>query len=156
MSGMQDKVLTDLGEVKGLLRGVMDMIRMSQEAAALVAGDDWDRARLAAQVSDGGSQELTRVVLAEFVPMFKSTVEGLRDAAIAAPEKAEAISRLADAYTKTVKAAGAVDPTIASLAWAMDVLKELGEFTQREFPQHSAAVLEMLEPFGQYLAEQYG
>lgn len=26
-----DKVLTDLGEVKGLLRGVTDMIRMSQE-----------------------------------------------------------------------------------------------------------------------------
>ncbi|HET7300221.1 MAG TPA: DUF1804 family protein [Oleiagrimonas sp.] len=138
------------------LAGVAYSTARQWKAAALVAGDDWDRARLAAQVTDGGSQELTRVVLAEFVPMFKSTVEGLRDAAIGAAEKAEAISRLADAYTKTVKAAGAVDPAIARLAWAMDVLKELGEFTQREFPQHSAAMLEMLEPFGQYLAEQYG
>lgn len=126
------------------------------KAAALAAGDDWDRARLAAQVSDGGSQELTRVVLTEFVPMFKSTVEGLRDSNIPAVAKAEAISRLSDAYAKTIKAAGAIDPAIARLAWAMDVLKELGEFVQRDYPQHSAAVLELLEPFGQHLAEQFG
>lgn len=31
MDPTQDKVLTDLGEVKGLLKGVTDMIRMSQE-----------------------------------------------------------------------------------------------------------------------------
>ncbi|HET7300220.1 MAG TPA: hypothetical protein VFJ01_06155 [Oleiagrimonas sp.] len=31
MDQSQDKVLTDLGEVKGLLRGVTDMIRLSQE-----------------------------------------------------------------------------------------------------------------------------
>jgi len=119
-------------------------------------GDDWDRARLAEQVSDGGVQELTRIVLAEFVPLFKSTIGELRDCTLSAGQKAEAISRLSDAYTKTVKASGAVDPTIARLGWAMDVLRLLADFVTEQFPQHQAALLEIIEPFGQRLAEQFG
>lgn len=138
------------------LSGVSYSTARGWKAAALEQGDDWDRARQAATMSDGGVEDLKRVVIGEFVPLFKSTVEALGDAAIPAVDKAEAISRLSDAYTKTIKATGAVDPAIARLAWAMDVLKELGEFVQREFPQHSAAVLELLEPFGQHLAECYG
>lgn len=88
--------------------------------------------------------------------MFKSTIESLRADGLSPVEKAEAISRISDAYAKTIKAAGAVDPAIARLAWAMDVLKMLAEFVQAQFPQHANAVLEILEPFGQHLAEQYG
>lgn len=124
--------------------------------AAASAGDDWERARLAEQVSDGGVGELTRVVLGEFVPMFRSTIEALKGSDLSAVEKAEAISRLSDAYTKTVKAAGAIDPTIAKLAWAMEVLKLLAEFVQARFPDNANALIEVLEPFGQHLAEQYG
>jgi hypothetical protein len=119
-------------------------------------GDDWDRARLAEQVSDGGVQELTRIVLAEFVPLFESTIIELKDSKIPAIQKAEAISRLSDAYTKTVKASGAVDPAIARLAWAMDVLKLLAQFVASNFPQHNDAMLEILEPFGVRLAEEFG
>lgn len=126
------------------------------KAEAASKGDDWDRARLAEQVSDGGAQELTRVVLAEFVPLFKSTISELKSATLSAIEKAEAISRLSDAYTKTIKASGAVDPSIARLGWAMDVLKLLAQFVAGTFPQHNNALLEILEPFGERLAQEYG
>lgn len=123
---------------------------------ALERGDDWDKARDSEVLRDGTVDELTRVVLNEFVPLFRSTIVALSGDQLSATEKAEAMSRISDAYTKTVKAAGAVDPKIARLAWAMDVLKELATFVQTQFPQHAAALLEILEPFGEHLAEQYG
>jgi|SRR5690625_4714965 len=138
------------------LAGVAYATARGWKREAQANNDDWDRARLAEQVSDGGVGELTRVVLHEFVPMFRSTIEALKGSELDAISKAEAISRLSDAYTKTVKAAGAVDPSVAKLAWAMDVLKELASFTHKQFPEHANAVLEILEPFGQYLAEQFG
>lgn len=126
------------------------------KAEALHAGDDWDKARNAETLRDGTPEELTRVVLNEFVPMFRSTILALSNDDMPAASKAEAISRISDAYAKTVKAAGAVDPSVARLAWAMDVLKLLAEFVSAKFPQHANAVLEILEPFGQHLAEQFG
>ena len=126
------------------------------KAQALAAGDDWDKARDAETLRDGTTEELKRVVLNEFVPLFRSTVVALSGDSMAASEKAEALSRLSDAYAKTIKATGAVDPAVARLAWALDVLKLLAEFVQQKFPQHADALLELLEPFGAHLAEQYG
>lgn len=139
-----------------LSTGVSYSTARTWKSDAARRGDDWDRARLAEQVSDGGVQELTRIVLTEFVPLFKSTIDELKTCGLSAGQKAEAISRLSDAYTKTVKASGAVDPAIARLGWAMDVLRLLAGFVNEQFPQHGAALLEVLEPFGQRLAEQFG
>jgi len=119
-------------------------------------GDCWDRARQAEDVGQGGVRALTRMVLEEFIPLFKSTIEAIRHDDFDAIEKAEAISRLSDAYSKTVKASGAVDPSLARLGWAMDVMKLLAEFTAERFPQHQNALLEVLEPFGETLAAEYG
>lgn len=124
--------------------------------AALARGDDWDHARLAEEVGNGGVRELTRVVLEEFVPLFRSTIAELKADKMSAVEKAEAISRLSDAYTKTVKASGAVDPTVAKLGWAMEVMKLLAQFTAERFPKHQAALLDVLEPFGEHLGVLYG
>lgn len=138
------------------IAGVSYSTARQWKAQALQANDDWDKARDAETLRDGTTDELNRVVLNEFVPLFRSTILELSAQTLPATVKAEAISRLSDAYAKAVKAAGAVDPTIARLAWAMDVLKSLAEFVQVKFPQHAGAVLEILEPFGQHLAEQYG
>lgn len=124
--------------------------------AALERGDDWDHARMAEEIGDGGVRELTRVVLTEFVPLFRSTIEQLRGANMKAVDKAEAISRLSDAYTKTVKASGAVDPTVAKLGWAMEVMRLLAQFTAERYPKHQGSLLEVLEPFGEQLAEMLG
>lgn len=129
----------------------------SWKDAALARGDDWDHARMAEDVGDGGVRELTRVVLEEFVPLFRSTIAEVKgDTKLKAHEKAEAISRLSDAYSKTVKASGAVDPGVAKLGWAMEVLRELAQFVAEKMPQHQSALIEVLEPFGERLAETYG
>ena len=128
----------------------------SWKDAALGRGDDWDHARMAEEVGSGGVRELTRVVLEEFVPLFRSTISELKTGSLSAVEKAEVISRLSDAYTKTVKASGAVDPTVAKLGWAMEVMRLLAEFTAQHHPKHQVALLEVLEPFGEHLGTVYG
>jgi hypothetical protein len=126
------------------------------KAGAAERGDDWDRARLAEDIGDGGVKALTRLVLEEFIPLFKSTITAIKADKLDGIEKAEAISRLSDAFVKTVKASGAVDPAIAKLGWAMDVMRLLAQFTAQQFPQHQGALLEVLEPFGERLAQEYG
>lgn len=127
----------------------------SWKREAAERGDDWDRARQAQEIGEAGVGELTRVVLEEFVPLFRSTITAIRSDKLDAIDKAEAICRLSDAYAKTVKASGAVDPSIAKLAWSMDVLKLFAQFTAEHYPQHNNALLELLEPFGEHLAEAY-
>jgi hypothetical protein len=138
------------------LLGVSYSTARQWKGAAAQRGDDWDRARLAEEIGDGGVKALTRLVLEEFIPLFKSTIAAIKADKLDGIEKTEAISRLSDAYVKTVKASGAVDPAIAKLSWAMDVLRLLAQFTAQHFPQHQEALLEVLEPFGEQLAQEYG
>ena len=129
--------------------------RWKREDAA--KGNNWDQQRRAVQMSEGGIGDLTKIVLESFIPFFESTIKALKEGQFDDPIKqAEAISRLADAFQKTVKAAGAVDPELARLAISMDVIKELAAFVREKFPQHQAAVLEMLEPFGEHISQLYG
>lgn len=118
-------------------------------------GDDWDRARSAARMAAGGLGDLTTQVLEEFALLFQSTMEQIGSSELDGVQKAEAMSRLADAYTKTVKAAGGGDGKIARLAVAMEVLERLVAFIQQHYPQHGAALLEVMEPFGGELSRAY-
>lgn len=120
------------------------------------SGDCWDHARMADRISTGGLGDLTAAVLDDFIKLFQTTLTALRDHNGDPIERAEAISRLSDAYTKTVKAAGATSPTLAKLSIALDVCKQLAEFIRRHHPQHTDAFLEILEPFGAHLSELYG
>lgn len=143
-------------ESAATLLGVSYSTARAWKTKAKSGGDDWDRARLAEEIGDGGVKALTRLVLEEFIPLFKSTIAAIKAGRMDGVEKAEAISRLSDAYMKTVKASGAVDPSIARLSWAMDVLRLLASFTAERYPQHQSALLEVLEPFGERLASEYG
>lgn len=119
-------------------------------------GDDWDRARAAARMAAGGLGDLTNQVLEEFALLFQSTMEQLSGEEVDGVTKAEAMSRLADAYTKTVKAAGGSDTRIGKLAVALEVLERLVNYIQQHHEQHAVALLEVLEPFGEHLNEAYG
>lgn len=119
-------------------------------------GDDWDRARAASRMASGGLGDLTTRVLEEFALLFQVTMEEIGSGEFDGIQKAEAMSRLADAYTKTVKAAGGGDSSIGKLAVAMEILERLVAFVQRHYPQHAGALLEVLEPFGEELNQAYG
>lgn len=42
------------------------------------------------------------------------------------------------------------------LELSMDVMRQLSSFVREQYPQHAAAFLEILEPFGERLVELYG
>lgn len=119
-------------------------------------GDDWDKARAAARMAAGGLGDLTTQVLEEFALLFQTTMDDIGSGEYGGIEKAEAMAKLADAYTKTMKAAGGGDSKIAKLSTAMEVLEKLVAFIQQHYPQHGTALLEVLEPFGEALSRDYG
>jgi len=133
-----------------------DTVR-SWKRAAKAAGDDWENAKAAARISSGGIKTLTAVLIEDFVHLFQSTIDEIKLAKDIDPlKKAEAISRLSDAYQKTVKASGASNPELARLAIAMDVLQRQSEFIRRNHPEMKESLLTIIEPFGKELSRVYG
>jgi len=116
----------------------------------------WDKARQAARMATGGLGDLTAELLEDFAVLFQSTVEEIRDASVDPLKKAEAISRLSDAYNKTMRAASKGAPEIGQLAMALEVIDLLARFVRAEFPEHAEALITVLEPFGQKVAQKYG
>ena len=118
-------------------------------------GDDWDSARAARFLSQEGAAAVTAVVLENFVTLFDSTIKLIReDDKATGLEKAEAISRLSDAYQKTMSAARKGAPEVNKLAVGMDVIKLLADFVGNKFPEHAPAFIDILEPFGTHLAQE--
>ncbi|MGI1671961.1 MAG: DUF1804 family protein [Neptuniibacter sp.] len=128
----------------------------SWKRKAAADGDDWDTARAAARMSESGVKALTAEIIEDFCLLFQSTIEEIKKAEKISPlQKAESISRLSDAYTKTVKAAGASNPELSKLSVAMDVLKRQAEFIQQNYPDRKELFLEILAPFGEVLSREF-
>lgn len=116
-------------------------------------GDDWDRARAASRMAGGGIGDMTAEVLEDFALLFQSTMTELKEGDFNALQKAEVISRLSDAYTKTMKAAGGSNPKIAKLSIAMEVLDELAKFIRKNSPHDLERFAAILDPFGQHISK---
>jgi hypothetical protein len=128
----------------------------SWKRKAKESGDCWDTARAASRLSQGGIQQLTSAILEDFALLFQSTIEDLKKSDKISPlQKAESLSRLSDAYTKTVKAAGASNPELSRLAVAMDIIKRQMDFVRDKYPHHVDAFLEILEPFGEVVSREF-
>lgn len=120
-------------------------------------GDDWDRARTAKRLADGGLGEMTTVVLEEFARLFSITTERLRlDGDIEPLDAAAALAKLSDAYVKTVAAAGKTDSKMSRYAVALEILDELLKFARTEAPDALPQLLPLLDPFGRRVTEMYG
>ncbi len=118
-------------------------------------GDDWDRAREAARMAEGGLGSVTERVLHDFSTLFTSTLARLQRAPGDPIETAQAIASLSDAYAKTVKAAGGADPRLARLAIALETLERLGRFLHEHHPELAPGLIEILEPFGAALSAEW-
>ena len=128
--------------------------RWKQEAVE--AGDDWDKARAASMLAGEGAEAVSRVVLEEFLKLFQSTMVEITIGKLEPMDKAEGLSRLADAYAKTMRAIQRSAPELNRLAVASEVLQLLAKFVRDAFPTHAAAFMEVLEPFGAELVKTYG
>jgi len=116
-------------------------------------GDCWDKARAASRMAGGGVGEMSAEVLEDFARLFQTTITEIKDGEFSAIQKAEVMSRLADAYTKTMKAAGGSNPKIAKLSIAMEVLEELAKYIRKNSPHDLERFVLILEPFGQHISK---
>ncbi len=117
------------------------------------SGDCWDRARQAHRMSEGGAAEMTAEVLELFAGNFTRTMEQLQEQELDPVDKVDLLTKLADAYTKVMRAAGGGDKTMARLSLALEVLQHQAQFIVKNYPQHRAAFEEIVEPLGAYLNE---
>ena len=135
--------------------GVGERTARTWKSEAQAAGDDWDRARAAAQMAGDSRQMLVQALLEDYIRLHQSTQDALLKADVPALAKAEALSRLADAFGKTMSAVGRAAPQLSALAIAGEVVQELARFVQQHHPEAAPALLEVLEPFGDHIAKKY-
>lgn len=126
------------------------------KAAAEAEGDDWERARSAASLSTAGAGAVAQIVLQDFLTLHQSvTGEVMNLPPANALAKAEAMSRLADAFTKTMGAVARAAPDLHRYAVASELLQDLAVFVGDRYPQHAPALAEVLEPFALDVAKRY-
>jgi hypothetical protein len=120
-------------------------------------GDDWDRARSAARLAGDGLRTTTQLILEDYLVLHQATVDGVKECQEAsAIEKAVILSRLADAFTKTMAAVSKASPELSRLAVATDVLQRLASYVSERHPDRIEHLLDIIEPFAAELAKEYG
>lgn len=120
------------------------------------AGDNWDKARSAALISGEGISTLIAQSLEDFTVQFQSVMDELKeDTSLSSTDKVKLLATLSDAFNKTVAAASRAAPKLSALGIAYDVLQRLIKFVAREKPELADVISEILEPFGDELAEVY-
>jgi len=127
------------------------------KSADAAAGDDWNKARMSAQLSKTNVEASTQQYLEAFLPYHIEVFEELKNNTdMTTAEKVAAITSLADAYTKTVKACSITAPALSHLAIAGDVLQKLAAFVAKNHPDAAPVLLSVLDPFAQELSRIYG
>lgn len=127
------------------------------KARALKAGDDWDKLRVAQALAGEGVEAISRQMVSEYVVQHKALMESvLTSEDIKPAQKVAALASLADSFNKMIAASKRVLPETGELAVALRVLRLLGEYVQREYPQHANALLDVLEPFAEELPQTLG
>lgn len=124
--------------------------------AAKKSGDNWDKARSASRMAAGALGDMTQEIIEGFALLFQTTINDIKDGEYSGLEKAEAISRLSDAYTKTMKAASTGNPKIAKLSVAFEVLSELADFIKIHDPDSIELFARILDKFAVRVNEVFG
>ena len=126
--------------------------RWKQEAAA--QGDDWDTVRSAVALGDDTFKSLSAKLLEDYLVQHQATMDLLRDAKDMGPrERAETLASMSDSFNKTMASFKRLAPDLDRQAVQIDVLQRFVTFAKAKYPQHLAALAEMLEPFGEELAK---
>lgn len=123
--------------------------------AAKAQGDDWDKARTAHVIAGEGVEAVVSSVVEDFMMQAQSILEEIKNGDHTVQQKVGMLVSLSDAMTKMAASAKRFAPRVSELGVAQDVMGKLLDFVREEFPQHAAAILEIIEPFGEHLTEIY-
>ncbi|MBF0415805.1 MAG: DUF1804 family protein [Magnetococcales bacterium] len=111
-------------------------------------GDDWERHRAASLVSGSGKQDLVQDILRQFLLAHQTAMTDLAKAEIPAEERVKLLASLSDAFNKTMSSLAKTSPILERTGVASKTLELFAGLTKRQFPQHIAAVLEIMDAFG--------
>ena len=121
---------------------------------AKASGDDWDRLKSASALAGGDIEQLSQQILTKMLVQFNSVLEMIKtDSKMDAVTRVELLSSLMDNIHKSMSAMRRFLPETNALAIGMHVLRGMADFVQARFPQHGAAFVEILEPFGDVLPQ---
>lgn len=123
--------------------------------AAKEDGDDWDKARTAHVLAGEGVEVVVSSVVEDFMIQAQAILDEIKTGTHTTQEKVQMLVSLSDAMTKMAASAKRFAPKISELGVAQDVMAKLLEFVRETFPQYSAMILEIIEPFGEHLAGIY-
>lgn len=120
-------------------------------------GDDWDKARSAHSLTSSGAGTIAQLVLHDFLQMYAATVDAVKEDLTLTPmQRAETLSRLADAFQKTMSAVAKAAPDLGRYAVATELLSDMAGYVAERFPEHRHAFAEILQPFAAFVAQKYG
>ena len=129
--------------------------RWKREAAS--AGDDWDQARSGPPLPGDNRQLLVQALIEDYVRLHQITQQALlAEDSIEPLSRAEALAKLATAFSKTMAAAGRAAPEVSALTLAGEFVRELAAFVEAHHPDARVALAAVLEPFGRHLLKKYG
>lgn len=121
------------------------------------ANDDWDKLRAAHIMAGNGLEDIGRAILTGLMTQYQVTLELLTtDSSMPADKRVDLLASLADAFNKAVAANKKILPEVSQLAVALEVIQRLSTFVAENYPQHLAAFVEILEPFGGEMEKHYG
>lgn len=121
---------------------------------AAVGADDWDRLRDARILASSNTGELVQSIMREFLVLHHEAIQAVRT--LPAEEQVQKIASLAYSLNKYMSELGRAAPELSRLGVAMEVLQALGEYIRTHRPDQAVTFLEVLEPFSEQLAREYG
>lgn len=120
-------------------------------------GDDWDQVRTTAELTDAGFKYTIANVMESYLRQNKQALADLEaDKTLKAADRAKIMSSLAFSLREMRQSVSQLNPEMNKLALAMEVIHRLATFVRDQFPQHTEAMLEILEPFGEAMSKRYG
>ena len=126
------------------------------------SGDDWDKERDAFDVSSMGLEDAAALMLRQHIRHHNAVMEMLDlprgdEGAIADPmDRVKALSTAADSYAKMLSSHRKHSPSISELSTALDVVRFLTDYLEKENPDLLIEFVDVLEPFGMELSKRYG
>lgn len=124
---------------------------------AACEGDDWDVARTAGDIADCGFKYTIAHVMENFLIQYKHALKDIdADPNLTAEKRVKLLAQLAFSMREMRASVSQLNPEMNKLALAIEIIHRLTTFVRDQYPQHAAAVLEILEPFGEAMAKRYG
>ena len=105
-------------------------------------------------ISPAGKREtLALALLEDYLQVHQEAVAAIKADVSDPMARVDALSRLSQALDRTLRSLDKASPVTSRLEVAKRVLERQAAFVNDRFPDHLPAFLEVLEPFGQELAE---